>query len=94
MIKVKNFINRNYNTVPNQFILTDTETGIQYFQSYDSIIVKSVPNDATYLDEYYWDYSVTTGRYRNQYLGDSGVAETRKKIADGTYKLTDLNNRR
>ena len=94
MIKVKNFINRNYNTVPNQFILTDTETGIQYFQSYDSIIVKSVPNDATYLDEYYWDYSVTTGRYRNQYLGDSGVAETRKKIADGTYKLADLNNRR
>ena len=94
MIKVKNMINRNYNTVPNQFILTDTETGIQYFQSYDSIIVKSVPNDATYLDEYYWDYSVTTGRYRNQYLGDSGVAETRKKIANGTYKLTDLNNRR
>ena len=44
-----------------------------------------------YLDEYYWDYSVTTGKYRNEFLGE-GIAETRKKIASGEYILTDLNN--
>tara|TARA_R110002167_G_C12316119_1_gene618637 strand:- start:58 stop:342 length:285 start_codon:yes stop_codon:yes gene_type:complete len=94
MIKVRNMTNKNWNIVPNQFILNDTENGIEYFQSYAATIVKSVPNDGIYLDEKYWDYSTTTGRYRNQYLGDSGIAETRKKIADGTYKLTDLNKRK
>jgi hypothetical protein len=94
MIKVRNMTNKNWRQVANQFIINDTETHIEYFQSYAATIVKQVPNDGIYLDEYYWDYSNTTGRYRNQYLGDSGIAETRKKIADGTYKLADLNNRR
>ena len=43
-----------------------------------------------YLDESDWDYSVTTGKYRNQFLGE-GIAETRKKIASGEYKLANLN---
>ena len=33
-----------------------------------------------------WDYSVTTGKYRNQFLGE-GIKETREKIANGTYKI-------
>lgn len=94
MIKVRNMTNKNLRQVPNQFIIYDKENGIEYFQSYAATIVKNVPNDGIYLDKHYWDYSNTTGRYRNQYLGDSGIAETRKKIADGTYKLADLNNRR
>jgi len=43
-----------------------------------------------YLDKYSWDYSVTTGKYRNEFLGE-GIAETRKKIASGEYILTNLN---
>ena len=42
------------------------------------------------LDSYYWDYSVTTGKYRNQFLNE-GIAETRKKIKEGIYKLANLN---
>ena len=91
MIKVRNMTNKNWNQVPNQFIIYDKETGIEYFQSYAATIVKNVPNDGIYLDEHYWDYSNTTGRYRNQYLGDAGIAVTRAKIANGTYKLADLN---
>lgn len=92
MIKVRNMFNNNGNHVPNQFIINDTGTGTKYFQSYNSVIVKQTKTKI-YLDEHYWDYSTTTGRYRNQFLGDSGIAETRKKIADGSYILTNLNKR-
>ena len=44
-----------------------------------------------YLDKHYWDYSRTTGKYRNEFLGE-GIAETRKKIKSGEYRLVDLND--
>ena len=67
----------------NQFIIhggiiqlpNDTYTG-EVFQSYKSIIaMKAFECGNTgnsykiFLDEQYWDYSVTTGKYRNQFLG-------------------------
>ena len=76
------------NKVPNQFIINNN--GEEYFQSYKSVIVKK-SKGKIYLDDYYWDYSVTTGKYRNDFLGE-GIAETRKKIASGEYILTDLNS--
>jgi hypothetical protein len=42
------------------------------------------------LDENSWDCSKTTGKYRNEFLGE-GIADTRRKIKDGTYELADLN---
>ena len=60
-----------------------------YFQSYDSIIVKK-HNGNTYLDKNYWDYSVTTSKYRNNFLCEN-ISHTRAKIKSGEYKLTDLN---
>jgi hypothetical protein len=87
-MKVENMTSARGNTVPNQFIITDN--GDEYFQSYRSIIAKK-SKGKIYLDDYYWDYSVTTGKYRNEFLGE-GIAETRKKIASGEYVLTNLNN--
>ena len=87
-MKVENMTSARGNTVPNQFIITDN--GDEYFQSYKSIIAKK-SKGKIYLDDYYWDYSVTTGKYRNEFLGE-GIAETRKKIASGEYVLTNLNN--
>ena len=46
--------------------------------------------DIITLDETYWDYSKTTGKYRNQFLGET-KAETEKKIKSGEYQLVDLN---
>ena len=86
-MKVSNLTNNNGNKVPNQFIIG--AEGITRFQSYDSIIIEW-SNNKIFLDEYYWDYSVTTGKYRNQVLGE-GIKETRKKIKSGEYILTDLN---
>ena len=87
-MKVQNMTSARGNTIANQFIINDK--GEEYFQSYRSMIAKK-SQGKIYLDEYYWDYSVTTGKYRNIFLGE-GIAETRKKIASGEYILTDLNS--
>lgn len=72
------------------------------FQSYNSVIaVRTIwdkkdcegfktNNIDIELDEKYWDYSTTTGKYRNMFLGE-GIEETRKKIKSGEYKLVNLN---
>ena len=86
-MKVENMTSSQGNKVANQFLITDN--GDEYFQSYKSIIAKR-SNGKIYLDDYYWDYSTTTGKYRNQFLGE-GIADTRKKIKTGEYILTNLN---
>lgn len=85
--------------VANQFIIEE-KGGILgnfnirlTFQSYGSVIaVMTVWNDETriVLDEKYWNYSTTTSKYRNQFLGET-TKETENKIKDGTYQLTNLN---
>lgn len=77
--------------VANQFIIIDNN--VTYFQSYRSIIAKREMVDGKFqitLDSFYWNYSVTTSKYRNQFLGES-TAETQAKINSGEYKLADLN---
>lgn len=84
---LQQFQGRNNEGVKNQFqIFTDKGT---VFQSYSSIIAAKV-DGKIYLDKDKWDYSVTTGKYRNQFLGES-KKETEKKIKSGEYILTDLN---
>lgn len=93
-VKVRNMTSpRGNKEVPNQFIIT-TEAG-EYFQSYKSTIA-FIPTFADYqehpivLDSKYWDYSTTTGKYRNQFLGED-KKETQRKINAGIYQLVDLN---
>ena len=92
-MKVENMTSNKGNKIANQFIIRDDYDNI-YFQSYDSIIVKignkTMGRNPIYLDEKYWDYSVTTGKYRNIFLNET-KKETEKKIANGTYELTNLN---
>ncbi len=87
--KVTQFDGRN-GAVKNQFILTTNEG--RFFQSYDSMIA-FIPNnrEKIKLDSQYWDYSKTTGKYRNQFLGET-KEETARKIDSGVYELTNLNN--
>lgn len=99
-MKVKNMTSSKGNKIANQFVITEYPEhgenagrycghGFVYFQSYDSIIVK-LEDGKTYLDRNKWDYSATTGRYRNQFLGET-KAETQRKIDSGEYTLTNLN---
>jgi len=85
-MKVENLTN-NGNKVPNQFRIID-ENAV-YFQSYDKIIVK-IEGNSTWLDINYWNYSNTTSKHRNQFLGET-TKETQKKIDSGLYKLVNLN---
>ncbi|MFA5014291.1 MAG: hypothetical protein WC549_01940 [Actinomycetota bacterium] len=87
-IKVENMTNNNYRLIPNQFIILNPE-GV-YFQSYKSIIAFKPVKGKIQLDKFKWDYSVTTGRYRNIFLGEK-KKETVKKINNGEYELIDLN---
>ena len=86
-MKITNLTSPQGNQVPNQFEIR-SENAI-YFQSYDSIIVK-IENGQTFLDATYWDYSKTTGKYRNIFLGED-KKRTEKKIKEGIYILTNLN---
>ncbi len=98
-MKVENMTSRSGNKVANQFIIRDKREGqcgwtTVVFQSYDSIIVRveNTNNNIrkVYLDRETWDYSTTTGKYRNIFLGET-KAETQKKIDSGEYILTNLN---
>ena len=96
-MKVTIMTSNKGNKIANQFIIyNDNE---EYFQSYKSIIVKKVTQwffnyeqkeINIYLDKNYWNYSKTTGKYRNIFLNEA-TKETEKKIASGEYILTDLN---
>ena len=93
-MKVKNMLSSRGNVVPNQFIIDhyDKKTGRaagRYFQSYNSMIV-FIERGQVYLDVRYWNYSITTSRYRNQFLGET-KKETQAKIDSGEYKLVNLN---
>ena len=87
-VKVSNMRSNNGNFIPNQFKIRTNEG--MYFQSYDSIIAFINNNGKVFLDENDWDYSRTTGKYRNIFLGEH-MGETRKKIKTGEYELIDLN---
>lgn len=88
------------NFVPNQFVLIEQGEGWngnfikrETFQSYDSIIaIKTTWSDRVdiELDEQTWNYSRTTSKYRNMFLGES-TQDTKDKIKAGVYKLTNLN---
>ena len=88
-MQVENMISKSSGcVVANQYLIHTSRATV--FQSYDSIIaVRFGDGRKTVLDEKYWDYSSTTGKYRNQFLGEN-IAETRKKIKDGTYVLANL----
>lgn len=80
--------NRTGEEVRNQFIIT-TING-NYFQSYQTVIAYRDNSGNIQLDRDSWDYSKTTGKYRNQFLGET-KKETEAKIASGVYKLVNLN---
>lgn len=90
----------NFKDVKNQFLITEEGRGAngnfirkETLQSYNSIIaIKTRWPDGTrvILDKDKWDYSKTTGKYRNLFLGET-KQETEKKIKSGEYILEDLN---
>tara|TARA_B100000131_G_scaffold210591_1_gene202445 strand:+ start:812 stop:1204 length:393 start_codon:yes stop_codon:yes gene_type:complete len=79
----------NINKRPNQFLIVTPDA--HYFQSYESLIAVRTNEGKIYLDVNYWDYSTTTGKYRNIFLNEN-KSLTQKKINSNVYSLVDLNN--
>ncbi|GAG76596.1 unnamed protein product, partial [marine sediment metagenome] len=86
-VGIRNMTGRTGREVANQFIM-NTKEGT-YFQSYNTIIAFQ-SSSKTQLDANRWDCSTTTGKYRNQFLGET-KKETEAKIKSGEYELVDLN---
>lgn len=84
MLKIKQFEGKN-GAVKNQFIIIDEENHKTIFQSYDSIIAV-IDNKGKITLGKDWAYSVTTGKYRNQFLRES-KKETQAKIDSGEYTI-------
>jgi hypothetical protein len=106
MINVRNFKNQKGNSIPNQFIITEQDyymqlpnkelifDDVKIFESYKSIIaLKGIDKNGNIhiiLDIHFWDYSTTTGKYRNLFLNETKKT-TLSKIKSGEYTLMDLN---
>ena len=92
--KIENMKSSNGNDIPNQFLIKGVEYKGQIgcvFQSYNSIIAfRPASGSSIILDRETWDYSRTTGKYRNQFLNET-KKETEAKIKSGVYILDDLN---
>ena len=84
---VSNMIGNTGQPVVNQFVVTDGDK--KWFQSYDTLIAV-IDNGQVTLDKNKWNYSQTTGKYRNIFLNETKT-ETEKKIKSSEYLLADLN---
>lgn len=99
-MQVSQMEGRTGRPVANQFILSEEGRGAngnfitkEVFQSYDSLIVERITwSDSVKIrmDEHYWNYSSTTSKYRNKFLGLT-TKETKAKIDSGEIQLTNLN---
>ena len=94
MPKVRHMKSRMGGNVANQFVIEVVENGVdvEYLQSYHSIIVRKEygSRPSVTLDVNKWDYSSTTRRYRNKFLGETS-RDVRMKINSGEYQLANLN---
>lgn len=60
--------------------------GTKSLYSYRTWIADKDKNGKVTLSRKYWNYSPTTCRHRNKFLGEF-IAETRRKINEGIYEL-------
>jgi len=82
---VENMSSNRGNNIPNQFIIYGKDYTL--FQSYSSPI--AMRKDGVIYIFRAWDYSVTTGKYRNQFLGET-KKETLAKLKSGEYIAVDF----
>jgi hypothetical protein len=77
---VENMTSSRGNTIPNQFIIYGGDWTL--FQSYSSPIAMRKGGRVYIFPK--WNYSVTTGKYRNEFLRET-KKETEAKLKSGEY---------
>lgn len=87
-MEVRNLTSPNTGkAVPSQVVIR--HNGTEWFSSYDTIIGKW-EGGTIYLDKRFWDYSKTTSKYRNRWLGLINQ-EVKEAVSNGEIKLVNLN---
>ena len=91
---VRNIVNNNGNTVPNQFIITTKDKGDhkEVFQSYKTLIAEWVNGQVT-IDDEALNYSRTTNIHLYSFLGMKRK-EIEAKVASGEIKTRNMNKQR
>tara|TARA_R100001198_G_C5125341_1_gene146113 strand:+ start:265 stop:585 length:321 start_codon:yes stop_codon:yes gene_type:complete len=89
---INNMISDKGNTIPNQYIIRLDKCDV--FQSYEAVI--AIRNYdyvngkyEVYLNKEYYDYSRTTSKYRNKYLGLTNKEVKEKIKAKEFFLITD-----
>jgi hypothetical protein len=81
-MRVSNMTSRNGNKIANQFVITSNDGNVITFQSYESEIATINWNKRTITIGRDWDYSTTTGKYRNLFFDEYfNILNTKKAIA-------------
>jgi len=83
---VQNMTSSNGNDIPNQFEINWANSRL--FQSYRSPIALLRSGKVYIFKD--WNYSKTTGKYRNEFLGET-KKETLAKLKSGEYIAVDFN---
>lgn len=86
-ISVQNMVSKNGNKVANQFIITRGNTVL--FQSYESAIASIDWDNREIIIGRDWDYSTTTGKYRNLFFDEYFHILNTKKAIKVFYDLMD-----
>ena len=93
-VSVRPMTSRGGNELANQQIMSDPagETFVSYGTkiAYRSHKRYEDGERRIVLDKNYWDYSRTTSKYRNEFLG-FGIDECRRRISNGKIELADMN---
>lgn len=66
------------------------DNGEKFLQSYNSIIIKIDKTGQIFFDVVFYNYSKTTIKHRNQYLGLTSQ-EIEQGLRTGLYKFENLN---
>lgn len=82
-MSVRSLYTKFGNTAKDQVVVSDADGST--FYSYGTKIVNRAPDGKITLFPA-WNYSQATNFYRGQFLGE-GVADTRKRIESGEYKM-------
>lgn len=85
MIKIDYKVEQMQN---NQVIVT-TRNGRMFLSYGVPVAFIRAKDGQVFLNNGIWDYSKTTGKYRNKFLGET-LKETRQKIKDGAYKVINF----
>ena len=95
---INNMKSNKGRTIPNQYVIRLDNCDV--FQSYETVIAirdynyikyGGDANTKIYLNKDYYDYSKTTSRYRNKYLGLT-TKETEQKIKAKEFVLINHND--